>query len=363
MPPKKVHTMPSRKPLTTPLKPSKNEIACHMFGQPNPEEEIRLLRNYCTKLIANEEYYLRELAKYRQEPQQQRAHHKQIKDAVAQVSINQPHPVLLTTHRTHQESQAPTNAITKASQTLNDLLQSAPKPEKQNTTCMPPLPSPVKKTTDTQTQLPTKTTSLAKEGPTTHTTPSPCPPSRTSCKTGQPPQSIPEKFRSTRTTPTINAAVQFFRKPEPTNHRFQYLYLQCQQRTPRNEVRDYLRALDINPNRVLDISFPARHVVGLLLHVDYVTHVTQQLKQHKLVCLKNFNPIDPQHLQDPSYSSLPTTERQQVAIRCQRNRCLRALSSLHGRVLHAIASAFQSNGWLTNTDITHVLAKTTHIKI
>ncbi|KAJ8653504.1 hypothetical protein O0I10_010832 [Lichtheimia ornata] len=37
-----------------------------------PEEEIRLLRNCTCKLIANEEYYLRELAKYRQEPQQQK---------------------------------------------------------------------------------------------------------------------------------------------------------------------------------------------------------------------------------------------------------------------------------------------------
>ncbi|KAG1568283.1 hypothetical protein G6F48_013675 [Rhizopus delemar] len=70
----------------------------------------------------------------------------------------------------------------------------------------------------------------------------------------------------------------------------------------RRDVRSRLSVLGIDPYRVLDITFPARSVVGLLVHEQYKDVLLAQLGKAKIDIYKDFNPCDPAHLADPTYS-------------------------------------------------------------
>ncbi|KAF7725164.1 hypothetical protein EC973_000417, partial [Apophysomyces ossiformis] len=90
---------------------------------------------------------------------------------------------------------------------------------------------------------------------------------------------------------------------------FQYLYLHRSRKMDRPEIRKQLRKLKIDTSRLLDIVFPARSVVGLLFHIQYIPEVTQLLEAAKVAALKDFDPLDPSILADPSLQSLSETER------------------------------------------------------
>ncbi|EIE90965.1 hypothetical protein RO3G_15676 [Rhizopus delemar RA 99-880] len=83
---------------------------------------------------------------------------------------------------------------------------------------------------------------------------------------------------------------------------FGYVYIPRSRRMSRRDVRSRLSVLGINPYRVLDITFPARSVVGLLVHEQYKDVLLAQLGKAKIDIYKDFNPCDPAHLADPTYS-------------------------------------------------------------
>ncbi|KAI9249249.1 hypothetical protein BDA99DRAFT_408134, partial [Phascolomyces articulosus] len=91
--------------------------------------------------------------------------------------------------------------------------------------------------------------------------------------------------------------------------RFQYVLIPCRKRLLRSEIRQYLRSLTINPNRIIDISYPARNILGLLVHTKYLTSVSLLLRKANTPILYDFNPTDPIHLRDPTYISLPEQKK------------------------------------------------------
>ncbi|EIE92434.1 hypothetical protein RO3G_16956 [Rhizopus delemar RA 99-880] len=58
-------------------------------------------------------------------------------------------------------------------------------------------------------------------------------------------------------------------QPPSKNQGFQYLYLSTKARFPVGQVRSRLRKLKINNDRILDISYPDRHDVALMVDNDY----------------------------------------------------------------------------------------------
>ncbi|KAI9243300.1 hypothetical protein BDA99DRAFT_530685 [Phascolomyces articulosus] len=120
-------------------------------------------------------------------------------------------------------------------------------------------------------------------------------------------------------------AVQFFKALyDPL--RFKYIYIPYQKRLPQPEIRQYFHSIKINPNHVLDISFPARNVLGLLIHIQYVPDVSKILNAANTPILHDFNPTDANHIRDPAYTSLPKQEKSEIAIYCHRNCCLHTLA-------------------------------------
>ncbi|KAG1435718.1 hypothetical protein G6F56_013863 [Rhizopus delemar] len=98
-------------------------------------------------------------------------------------------------------------------------------------------------------------------------------------------------------------------QPVAESHDYKYLYFPSRYREPISSLRAKLQKLKINNARVLDVHYPDRQVVALLLHSDYIADVTAAFAVAKIEPLANFNPLDPALLRDPKLSGLTATER------------------------------------------------------
>ncbi|KAH8556939.1 hypothetical protein BGW37DRAFT_406773, partial [Umbelopsis sp. PMI_123] len=74
---------------------------------------------------------------------------------------------------------------------------------------------------------------------------------------------------------------------------FDYIYTHRSRRSTRPQLWKKLRQFGVDTARVLDISFPARNVLGLLLHEQYKFILLDVLRRCKTEQIKGFNPTDP----------------------------------------------------------------------
>ncbi|KAI9365887.1 hypothetical protein BD770DRAFT_294893, partial [Pilaira anomala] len=68
------------------------------------------------------------------------------------------------------------------------------------------------------------------------------------------------------------------------------IHLNLKYRDKASAVRTKLRALGIDNGRILDLHFPTRGVVSILIHSDYLPTLTSILEKHELNPLTDFNP-------------------------------------------------------------------------
>lgn len=102
------------------------------------------------------------------------------------------------------------------------------------------------------------------------------------------------------TVPNI-AFARTFLHVSPTQG-FKFIYLYHRGKEPISAVRYKLRGLGVNPtSRIIDIHFPARQTVALLIHNDFEEDLIKILAQSGIKPLANFDPIDPSHLMDLKY--------------------------------------------------------------
>ncbi|KAI8367574.1 uncharacterized protein BYT42DRAFT_483529, partial [Radiomyces spectabilis] len=128
---------------------------------------------------------------------------------------------------------------------------------------------------------------------------------------------------------------------------FEYLYLTRARRMDRPEIRRSLRRLGLDSARILDVSFPARAVVGLLMHVQYIPVAKEILAKHKVVPIASFDPQDPAHLGDPKYADLSDTEKVALITNLHRTHCERTLRFLRPTVALPLTRAFFEAGWIS----------------
>ncbi|KAI9309961.1 hypothetical protein BX666DRAFT_2033861 [Dichotomocladium elegans] len=79
-------------------------------------------------------------------------------------------------------------------------------------------------------------------------------------------------------------------QPISDNQGFQYLYLPCRLKEKISIVRDKLAKLHIATSRILDIQFPTKTIVGLLVHNDYVPTIRNRLAKAKISTIDEFDP-------------------------------------------------------------------------
>jgi hypothetical protein len=151
------------------------------------------------------------------------------------------------------------------------------------------------------------------------------------------------------------AAARFL-QPLSENQGFQYLYLPTKARVPVGQLRPRLRKLDINNNRILDIHYPDRNVVALLVHNDYADELRFHLRKFKVTLKDDFDPCNPMILRDPRYSDSTTEERTNIVFMHHCNRMERALRFVRAPVKFAVARYFHTKGWISTETLQETLS-------
>ena len=90
-------------------------------------------------------------------------------------------------------------------------------------------------------------------------------------------------------------------------------------------------------NRILDIHYPGRNIVTLLVHNDYVSELRKQLGRFKVNLKDDFDPCNPKVLRDPKYADLSPEERANFTLMHPSDRMARALNYVRAPVKYAVA--------------------------
>ncbi|KAG2192063.1 hypothetical protein INT47_006506 [Mucor saturninus] len=128
---------------------------------------------------------------------------------------------------------------------------------------------------------------------------------------------------------------------------FQYVYIGRSRKIIRSEVRSRLGRSGIDTGRILDVTFPASGVLGLLMHLWPKVDAT---------LFPNFDPLDPKHLADPQYMAMSHDERCQKMHDIVNNRAIDTLSFLRPLVVGAVARSFVDLGWIDDQNAKDALA-------
>jgi len=148
----------------------------------------------------------------------------------------------------------------------------------------------------------------------------------------------------------IAAAARAF-QPNTGPKGYEFVYIPRTRRLNRSEVRSRLRNVGVDTARILDIIYPARDVLGLLVHVQYLPLINETLKKQKITPLTNFDPLDSKHIADPKHASLSTNDRKRLAAELHRDRLIRGLEKMRPHVRPAVARSYVEIGWIDENDI------------
>ncbi|KAG0817320.1 hypothetical protein G6F18_012927 [Rhizopus arrhizus] len=137
---------------------------------------------------------------------------------------------------------------------------------------------------------------------------------------------------------------------------FEYIYIPRSRKMTYTEARRRLGRLGVDTWRVLDVSFPAHSVVGLLVHLQYKPALVSLLEKAKIKILDQFDPLDPDNVADPAFSSASLEVRQEKMAHISNERCLRTLERLRYPVAVAVSRFFLANAMVSDEAVSEVLA-------
>ncbi|KAI9365567.1 hypothetical protein BD770DRAFT_455871 [Pilaira anomala] len=132
---------------------------------------------------------------------------------------------------------------------------------------------------------------------------------------------------------------------------FKYVYLPCRAREKYSEIRKKLKTLKVDSARILDVHYPAKNVIALLVHNDYSDTILKRFTDVGVKPVEDFDPTDASVIRDPSLAGLDLTAKLIKARDLQRSRCLRALEHIRRPVCFAVAGDFLSRGWIFDEDM------------
>ncbi|KAG1457044.1 hypothetical protein G6F56_006698 [Rhizopus delemar] len=150
-------------------------------------------------------------------------------------------------------------------------------------------------------------------------------------------------------------AARFFQVPSTTQG-FQYLYLPTKARIPLGKLRTTFKKLGVNNGRLLDLHYPDRNIVAVLVHNDYAPELTELLSKKGVKLNTTFDPCAASVLKDPKYATDTLEQRQQIAQQIHNQRIQKALVHIRGPAKFAVARFFAHKSWITKTQLDEVLA-------
>ncbi|KAI8326676.1 hypothetical protein EDC96DRAFT_453902 [Choanephora cucurbitarum] len=135
--------------------------------------------------------------------------------------------------------------------------------------------------------------------------------------------------------------------PTPDGPLFEYVYLPNKYRARLSVFRQKLCLIGLDNSRVLDVHYPARNVVALLIHTAYKENLLKVLNKYSLPVLTDFDPFSVANVRDPSFASLDTDALTAKARELQQARLVRALGYIREQTRRLVAYDFVRQGWLT----------------
>jgi hypothetical protein len=153
------------------------------------------------------------------------------------------------------------------------------------------------------------------------------------------------------------AAARAFAPPQSTEapNGYVYVYIPRARRMDRKSIRNLFQNLGIDPVRILDISFPARSVISILIHAAYHTEFLAALTGAKVRPLENFNPLDPKHIADPQFADMAPNDRTRLAAAIHQDRCFRILYFLRPYLVPSVSKYFVAQQWISEPMATSII--------
>ncbi|KAI7902935.1 uncharacterized protein BX663DRAFT_551794 [Cokeromyces recurvatus] len=151
------------------------------------------------------------------------------------------------------------------------------------------------------------------------------------------------------------SAARFLQNPSD-NQCFQYVYIHTKARIPIKQLRKKLGRLEINKYRILDVHYPTRNIVALLVHNDYVEEPRGQLTKFQITISDDFNPCDGRILKDPKLQHESPEQRDQLAFSFHCDRIERVLGFIRFPVKYSVARYIYAQNWISKTRLDEILA-------
>ncbi|KAI9468872.1 MAG: hypothetical protein EXX96DRAFT_612576 [Benjaminiella poitrasii] len=159
------------------------------------------------------------------------------------------------------------------------------------------------------------------------------------------PKAVTETNASSSPARQLSIAVRALTAPSPDQSQgFSYVYYPAKSRISRKTQRSNLSTLGVTNSRVLDIHYPSRNVVAILVHNDYRNDLITTLQATNVHHLEMYSPTDPTSLSDPQYQDLSDDEKRRIATDKHNQRLVRALPFIRTNVCRAVARCFANEG-------------------
>lgn len=142
----------------------------------------------------------------------------------------------------------------------------------------------------------------------------------------------------------LTSAIRAFSTPASASPQaYSYIYYPSKSRISRAVQRKNLRALGAANGRILDIHYPARNVVALLVHDDYKQELIDILLKSKVTNLENYDPTNHTSITDPKYAGSSIEEKSAIASKKHNERLVRALPFIRHHISRSVAAFFLKN--------------------
>lgn len=152
------------------------------------------------------------------------------------------------------------------------------------------------------------------------------------------------------------AAARAFQPPRPLDapSGYAFVYIPRSRRMDRKEIRKLFSKLGIENS---SISFPARSVIGVLVHQEFKQELIDTIIGSKGQITKDFNPLAHEHIVDPQYNNLAVANRTRLAKAFHQDRCIRTLYFVRPYLVPSVAKYFIQQNWITDVMASDIIAE------
>ena len=157
------------------------------------------------------------------------------------------------------------------------------------------------------------------------------------------PQKNKKNNKKKKTQPSTTKAVTIRTLQESNGpSTFDFVYVPCRHHLRYHDVRKMLSTLKIQQSRVLDIYFPAKGTVALLIHSGFKDELVSKLKAESIIPRTTFDPISHTVIGDIKFANDSQEDRQQRAQQLFAQRIERTSLHLPATIGISIARFFSS---------------------